>query len=156
MKKLFLTGFVLTTLLFSWTDELDNIQEETTAVFKDNFENGEEMKGGIGGGIVIDLGRPSKGCKGFGVCEITIGITIYDYTNHKKPNQAYALWIEENNNEFAKLELAEPIASNLSTELIVENDVVDPTGEYYIPSGSYNLDSSIGTYGGYLLPLIEL
>lgn len=110
---------------------------------------------GIFGGIRVILGKPSKGCKGFGACEVTIGVTFYDHTNHKlASNQAMALWVENNDGDFAKLELEAPISG--PTDFIVEQDVIDYNAGYYIPAGTYSLNSTIGSYGGYLLPLQEL
>jgi len=128
MKNLFAFSFLLIFLTTSCTDETDNVQRETTAIFKNDFKNSEQMKG-IFGGIRIILGKPSKGCKGFGACEVTIGVTFYDHTNHKlASNQAMALWVENNDGDFAKLELEAPISG--PTDFIVEQDVIDYNAGY--------------------------
>lgn len=151
MKKLMILS-LLFFVTISCYDENDNVHEETIAIFKNNFENSYYQRGGGGFEIVIDLGRPSRGCRGFGVCELTIGITIISHRLNS--NQVAALKVQSNNKEFAQLELDAPIIG--SSDLIVENDVIDYNSNIYIPAGTYSLNSSIGSFGGYLLPLQQL
>lgn len=154
MKKICLSAIMLLGLLVSCTDENDIVQEESTAKFKNYFESNSQQKGGGGFEVVLDIGRPSRGCIGFGVCNLTIGIVII---SHKlDENQATALWVENGNQDFAQLELEAPLPSGLSTNIIIEQDVVDSNSGYYIPAGTYSLNSNIGNFGGYLLPLHEL
>lgn len=110
-----------------------------------------------GGGVtfVFDIGRKSKDCKGLGICKLAaFGVWIVT-----KENQAVADIIKDTpipEKYYAFLELEQPFDSAYDSTLFVEDEIIDEDGEYKVVQGVYNLDLTIGLYGGYKIDIEKL
>ncbi len=95
--------------------------------------------------ITVDIGRPSQGCSGFGICSITVGPLA-----STRAVEASATWI---GGELQLSFLGEP--ADKSTTLVVDQDIVlDPAtarGLGYehvtLKAGSYPVDYSTNPHG---------
>lgn len=57
---------------------------------------------------------------------------------------------------YAFLELEQPFDSAYDSTLFVEDEIIDEDGEYKVVQGVYNLDLTIGLYGGYKIDIEKL
>ncbi|MBS9774665.1 MAG: hypothetical protein KGV59_05855 [Tenacibaculum sp.] len=95
-------------------------------------------------GIIIDIGRKSRNCNGFGICIIRTSLI-----RNEPPN---AMVQKELDNTYLILELDRELDTELyDSTLYVEENLKFNNTE--LPSGEYSLDKSIGEFGGYKLKL---
>lgn len=125
--------------------------------------------------IIFTLGRKSRSCDGFGICEIfkpfkpkpiTIdngrgGILLSKKRLNKDNDKGIFTTVEkENGNYFALLLLSEVPNTEIPTEklnLIVEEELILPLKEkdLYLHSGVITFDKTLGEFGGYKVQLHE-
>lgn len=121
---------------------------------------------GIGAGFEFRLGRKSRNCEGFGVCELTaIWIEIYGKENEKLSESDYTgiitktnnIIFQDNSEEYgAFLFLAEEINNEkFNTTLVIDEDI-RVNNNYIVKKGSYQLDKRLGDFGGYKLDVEKL
>jgi len=108
--------------------------------------------------FTFTLGRKSKRCQGFGVCEIVfLGLVIIE-----GPEKPKASIEETERGDFvAKFFLTEGInPPEEDTNLYIDEDMTESYDgyEYTIKAGVYPLDINLGEFGGYLISVerIEL
>ncbi len=153
MKSLFLFGLV--GLFAVGCNRLDDLNSDNHTI-RETVENvkGSMIKKGEPVPAVdfsFILGRKSNRCKGFGVCEIVfLGLVIID--GPEKP--VASIQQKENGDFIAEFLLTEMINAPVedSTLYIDEDLTEDYDGfRYTIKSGLYNLDNSLGEFGGYVI-----
>ncbi|WP_419868202.1 hypothetical protein [Chryseobacterium sp. CT-SW4] len=116
---------------------------------------------GGGVGFAFDLGRASRNCFGFGVCRLAaFWITIIWTKDATRANYPYTGLIRENYDDPTKyaayIELNNAMDPNqFDTSFYVDQDI-DVNNEYVIKAGVYQLDNSIGEYGGYELEVTKI
>lgn len=127
--------------------------------------NNIEIDGG-GVGFEFILGRKSRNCHGFGICEVSaFWIDIWESKDEKLSENNFTGLITKtsnlsvkylNSNEYsAFLFLAKEIDNRYDTAFIIDEDVfVDK--RYIIKKGIYLLDDTLGKYGGYQLNVEKL
>ncbi len=95
--------------------------------------------------ITITLGRESLHCHRWGVCDVNVlGYDVY------KTGQTIAIIQSPKENPYVIVELAEELdPRKFDTDFYVENDVISSEKEVTIVKGIYELDKSIGKFGGY-------
>ena len=95
--------------------------------------------------ITITLGRESQHCHRWGVCDVhVLGFDVY------KAGQTIAIIQSPKENPYVIIELAEELdPKKFDTAFYVENDVVSGDGDVSVIKGTYELDESIGKFGGY-------
>lgn len=108
-------------------------------------------------GLKITLGRKSRNCFGFGICEIgfdsmIMSDEIYSTYSTSQSNQPKLPELKYNEFIFLDKELDDNI---FDTTLIIEEDIV-VNNQYLVKKGEYQLDKSIGKFGGYKLNFIKL
>ncbi|WP_292008543.1 hypothetical protein [Chryseobacterium sp.] len=116
---------------------------------------------GGGVGFAFDLGRASKGCMGFGVCRLAaFWITIIWNKDATRANYPYTGLIRESYSDPSKyaayIELNNTMDPNqYDTSLFYVDEDIDVNNKYVIKAGVYQLDNSIGDYGGYELSVTK-
>ncbi|WP_068595712.1 hypothetical protein [Vaginella massiliensis] len=170
MKKFILKGGLIIALasssIFYACNNDDDTVEQTAELqgkkspvigedifFRSDYK--EDVTKGGGVTFVFDIGRRSSPtCKGFGICRLAaFGIWI---VVQPKANQAIGI-DKQSSLKFITIELESPIdPAEFDTRFYVDEEIIDDNGNYKIKAGVYNLDSTIGLYGGYKLPYFEL
>ncbi len=176
MKKLFFLA-LLTLVMFSCNrnEQYQNepLQELTskdisfvnyTKILNNEVLNIKVPSGGSVG-FEFTLGRKSRNCHGFGICELTaFWVEIYKGGQSENPadSKFTGLIIEEEASSESKtaakalLVLDNDIDENTyDTTFYVDEDVYLGT-DYIIMKGEYQLDNSIGNFGGYSIPVQKL
>ncbi len=109
--------------------------------------------------IILEIGRKSRNCLGIGICDgnvcvpscgnITSGVVsaVYsdNFSDEQTINMGYVI---------LSLENAPPTPGSLT--FYVDEDILvgsDANHSYTFLQGSYSFDSSVGSYGGYIIPL---
>lgn len=120
----------------------------------------------IGGGVGFSfiLGRKSKNCAGFGVCElVAFWIDIYTKNQNEEDLPFSGVIIERNSangkvvDADAYLELAIDVNDEeYDTNFYVDEDIYFNNNQYVIKSGVYEKDNNYGQYGGYRLNVEKL
>lgn len=110
---------------------------------------------GAGIGFLLELGRASRSCRGFGVCHIVAcWITIYDGKITPTKNQIITSVTGQKGNEYITLELSKSLDSTIfDTTFYIDKDLTPTGNEAVIKKGSYVLDLTIGKFGGYKIPV---
>lgn len=117
-------------------------------------------------GFEFTIGRKSRGCQGFGICELTaFWIEIYGKEKDKLSESDYTGIITKTNNiifqdngeEYgAFLFLAEEINNEkFDTTLVIDEDI-RVNNNYIVKKGLYQLDKRLGDFGGYKLDVEKL
>ena len=159
MKKFITKRMNIYILLLSMTlISIACMQRDDLMLSNDNV-NGSPIdsstfnKGKPGVGVVFSfiLGRQSKNCRGFGVCEVIfIGIVIIEL-----PEQPKASFEETDEGMFvAKFLLKEGMSPpEEDTNFYIDRDIIEVYDghEYTIKEGVYAFDSSLGDFGGYII-----
>lgn len=112
---------------------------------------------GAGVGFLLDLGRASRACKGFGVCEIVAcWLVIYDgKMATPTSNQIITVTGGQKGSEHLTLELNNSLdPTKFDTNFYIDADLTSSGNEAVIKKGTYVLDRSIGKFGGYKIPVI--
>lgn len=110
----------------------------------------------------FSIGRNSKACRGFGICDFewfpdlkTTGPTAANY-------QLGEVWEYADGNYDLEIYLqnAADDPNDPDLDLIVDEDIItNPTSQntkLLIKAGTYHLDTSLGTNGGYNIPVFAL
>ena len=150
MKKLFLL-FIL--VAYSCSEEPANDLKTPqygkditlTAINKNSAKKDDESKI-----IIVKLGRTSKKCVGFGFCRVCVicgDAKLDENIIHVPVNQ-------DDNEEFIELHLDNELGEEFDSNLYVDEDLIDnETGDLIISENIYELDSSLGLFGGYRIDL---
>ena len=167
MKKIKFISLLtmLMLVLFSCSKE-DNDTQSLSKSLDSNFElsNLESNTGNFNkeiDGVVVGfrfiLGRNSKKCRKFGVCEV-VAFWIGIYVPDKISAREKAVEIREiDGNKFFELGFEEDMSSYPENELSfeIEEDITfeGKDGAIYIDRNSIPFDASIGEFGGYRVPV---
>ncbi|MDO5616776.1 MAG: hypothetical protein Q4G16_11330 [Cruoricaptor ignavus] len=123
---------------------------------------------GGGVGFEFSLGRQSRNCNGFGVCQLTaFWVEIYKTSTPLKSDSKFTGVITKNKlftesgkssevgyNAFLVLE--NKIDKSLfNTDFYIDKDI-NVDNKYIVKEGVYLLDETLGDYGGYKLDVIKL
>ena len=95
--------------------------------------------------ITITLGRESRHCHGWGACDIhVLGYDVY------RAGQTIAIIQSPKDNPYVIIELSEELDdTKFDTSFYIENDITTVDRSVTITKATYELDKSIGKYGGY-------
>ena len=97
--------------------------------------------------VTFTIGRKSRKCHGFGICKVkSVTITL---KNTESRDDTFA--IEEINGiKYAVLKLTNNLDENrFDTNLYVDELISDEETDLSLPEGIYQLDATIGEFGGY-------
>lgn len=167
MKKAFYAvAIALTVLSCNRADEQHVITNEATPITKvvgrTSNNNSTEARRAPREGIVnilifeFSIGRESKGCKGWGICDFE---WFPDFNNGRVTsgdNYSRAeVWKYADGTYDLEFYLTNPDGAN--DPIVVESDLVSGiTSEgtrLYIKAGSYSFDAGLGENGGYNIPV---
>ncbi len=98
--------------------------------------------------VTLSVGRKSKNCKKVGICKVK-EITI-EYLN-SEPLEGMTFVSEQiDGQNYLILALTSDLDSDkFDTNFYIDEDVIDEESGLVIPVGTYNLDDTVGNYGGY-------
>lgn len=123
---------------------------------------------GVNVGFEFELGRKSRNCHGFGLCELSaFWIDIYSDKGDKiisKENKSTGvitktsnIVFEDNGNEYgAFLFLANNVDDEKFDMTLVIDEDIRVNNQYIVKKGSYHLDERLGDFGGYQLGVEKL
>lgn len=142
MKKLFCL-LVLSVGVLSCDKSSETSKKEPTSDvigFKKIEKTNQRDRFGNQAGIIIDLGRGSRKCRGFGICSLRLG----SYANAELK--------QENSKQYLVAELDRKFDTELyDSTLRIDDDL--EIENLKLPSGEYMLNEKIGKFGGYKLNL---
>lgn len=109
---------------------------------------------GVGVGFLFELGRASRRCRGFGICDV-IAFWVVIYKGPKPTSHQLVAEIKgEKGKEYLLLELNNHLNSKeFDTDFYVDDDLSSSKDEATIKKGIYALKDSIGNFGGYKIPV---
>lgn len=109
---------------------------------------------GAGIGFLFDLGRASRRCRGFGICDV-VAFWIVIYKGPPPTSNQVVVEIKgEKDDEYLMIQLNNALDSEkFDTNFYVDEDLSSPKNEATIKKGDYALDKSIGDFGGYKIPV---
>jgi len=111
--------------------------------------------------IIINIHRPKRNCTaGLGICEIRI--CIPECASQKMDNGSVEIKLKSSAlankgtslGDFFELELDNVLVPEFDTTFYLDEDMVD--NGFLIPKGTYDIDYSIGKFGGYKIPIIKI
>jgi hypothetical protein len=151
MKKLIFG--LIATIMFSLNTNAQTTKSEPVYGKDVTISSSNKIKG-AGVGFLLDLGRASRKCRGFGVCDVVaFWIVIYKGAPANS-NQLVADIKGEKGGEYLLLELNTPLNSEIfDTNFYIDNDLTSKENQATITKGIYSLDPSIGNFGGYKIPV---
>lgn len=161
MKKIILTlGIALS--FASCSDRADNLMSEVPVSKSEKSSINEKRNPNVAVMATFDfyLGRKSKHCDGFGVCGLAaFGFTIVELPP-APPKGAHRGSVVQNleGNIEGEYILEAPLELE-DTTLYIDEDISgkDENGSaYVIRRGEYELDSTIGEFGGYAFRIDKL
>lgn len=164
MKNLsFCVGFVFLILLYSYSeaDHKDSILKEpvygkdftVTGVRNDLDTRSEDFFIEVSGRIH----RPRRGCDyGFGLCDWSISINTREDTQdywHFTSNLSTTVNTRgtENFNYYFEVMLDFPLSEDFDSNFYIDDPL--QSGDYSLVVGTYELDSSMGDFGGFRIPV---
>ncbi|WP_298767321.1 hypothetical protein [uncultured Polaribacter sp.] len=147
-------------ILFSCSEQENNdtLQKKEPELFKDfnlidgsNFHLAKEdgdPKIKVKAKVTLTIGRRSKGCRKIGICKVKeVAITV---EASKSSNDLTFSTQEINGQNYVILALASELNSeDFDTNFYVDEDITDEESGIVVPKGIYNLDYTVGNYGGY-------
>jgi len=151
MKKLVLG--LIATVMFSFVASAQTDKSEPN-YGSDVTVSTSNLKKGIGVGFLIDIGRASRHCRGFGFCEVVLfWVDIYKGVPTSS-NQIVVDIKGEKEDLYVLLVLDNELDSDkFDTNFYIDTDLISKNKEATIIKGAYFLDKSIGKYGGYKIPV---
>jgi hypothetical protein len=164
MRKI-ATLIALAFISIGCNNQNDLLENSPKKELSENFilkkQSSNEKVDGAGIDITITLGRVSRNCHGFGICELTIGIVIIGEPKPPKLPREIPAEIEQdvNGKYFSKIELNQNVDSNIyDTNFYIEEDLAISyeNKTYIIKKGIYELNSNIGKFGGYKLDITTI
>lgn len=147
MKNLFVA--LIATFIYCAESQAQNALKEPT-VNIDVYVKNQVFPEGSTNKMSFRLGRASRSCFRFGVCEIIIfGWTIYN-------KGTVNLTIESPlSNPFTIIELSKELdGTKFDTNFYVDEAIKTKDGKITVVKGIYKLNKSIGKFGGYKVPLV--
>jgi hypothetical protein len=141
-------------IFLSCTNEenIEPIQKKEPELFKDfNLIDGSNIdyaKKDVGVEVTLSIGRKSKKCRKIGICKVEkVKITIKKSTD--LDNLTFNVQ-EINGEKYLTLALTSALNSTeFDTNFYVDEDIIDEESGIVVPKGIYNLDNTVGNYGGY-------
>lgn len=129
-----------------------------------NIHNSKEGKiGGGGVGFAFAIGRGSKGCQGFGICRLVAVWIVIVWNDKDSSEYPFTGLITTNNEDESKYSAYVTLKQSIDdtqydTTFYVDEDIQvnSDQGNYIIKAGVYQLDKSLGNYGGYALDVQKL
>jgi len=160
MKKIKLTYLSVLTLLFinlflfscSDRENIEMSQKKEPELFEDfnliDGNNSDNAKEGPGVKVTLTIGRKSKNCRKIGICKVK-EVTIIIKKSKDLENLTFNAK-EINGQNYLILALTSKLNSlEFDTNFYVDTDIIDEESGIVVPKGIYNLDDTIGNYGGY-------
>jgi len=157
MKKIFYLLILFVTIISCTTDNSIEGNDEaslnlkspvygkdiTISSISNNGEGNRDL-------IVITLGRKSRNCFGFGVCEVCIGCTPISQEN--------MIPATINNNStlgnYFEFYLDAPLSPEFDSNIYIDENIYnEDTGELILEQGVYPLNSTLGNFGGFIVQL---
>ena len=132
-----------------------NAQSTTEPLYgKDVTISNSNLGKSAGVGFLLDLGRSSRHCRGFGICDV-VAFWIVIYKGAPPTSNQVVVDVKgEKGNEFLLVELNNSLNPlDFDTNLYVDSDLKSIDNEAVIKRGTYKLDSTIGNFGGYKIPV---
>nr|WP_314495672.1 hypothetical protein [uncultured Chryseobacterium sp.] len=127
---------------------------------REAFSADRRAPSGFVGSFEFTLGRVSKECAGFGVCGLVVfSIDIIDLppTSAPKSTPLVGDIIQNPNNEFSALiYLNQNVDPNQYDTVFYIDQDFNAGENYLLKAGEYQLDNSIGEYGGYKIIVEQL
>jgi hypothetical protein len=108
---------------------------------------------GGGVGFLFDLGRASKRCRGFGICDV-VAFWIVIYKQVEPKNNQLSVGIKgEKGKEYIMLQLNNNLdPTKFDTNFYIDQDIIT-NKDITVKKGTYNIDKTIGAFGGYKIPV---
>lgn len=103
-------------------------------------------------GLVITLGRKSGQCRGFGICEVKFEKIEKFSTSLNSPLSKSSSNLKHEEIILLDKKLDDTI---FDTTLTIEEDII-VNNQYLVKKGEYQLNKSLGKFGGYKLNFIKL
>lgn len=115
-------------------------------------------KPGVVASFIFTLGRQSRDCKGFGVCEVVfLGIAIIEMPD--KPEEKVAEIIASETGDLMGIYLLDEPLELEDDNFYIDTDFTESDEEgnrYMIMSGIYEFNPELGNYGGYQFDVTRL
>ena len=157
--KIFLCSLALSFGIIACSERAQ--EEITTNKYQEKSTLSQTMKGKGSVSFTFRLGRASKNCAGFGICELSaLGVTIVEGPVKITVTHSF----DEDAPDFElkgtyKLNSAEELKGLEDTTFYVDQDFYssDEDGvKYVFHKGEYNFDPTIGQFGGYSIDVTTL
>jgi hypothetical protein len=112
-----------------------------------------KVAGGGGVGFLFEIGRASKYCRRVGICDV-VAFWIVIYKQVAPTGNQLSVGIKgEKGNEYITLQLNNHLdPTKFDTTFYVDQDIKS-NKDITIKKGAYEIDNSIGAFGGYKIPV---
>lgn len=153
MKKFILTlGLIASVVSCSDRTEMVESTPEVISKVNNSSYSGKRNPVGVVASFEFTYGRQSKGCHGFGVCElVAFGFEIIELPPTKDHNKA-TIYKDATGELYALYTLNEKLLLEDKTFYIDEDIIgIDKQNatKYIIKAGNYQMDPTLGQFGGY-------
>lgn len=114
----------------------------------------EFNKVGGGVGFLFEIGRASRGCRGWGICDV-IAFWIVIYKGAPVTQTQAISYVEGiKGNEHIIIKINNKLDENkFDSNFYLDKDLLSTDRKATIKKGIYKLDNSIGSFGGYKIPV---